>query len=144
MRRNSSAAPATSCWGIGGGSAVAGHRQRRYHRPGSGLGRRGGDGRAHGGGCPWIFAQWRDPGLAVDRAEVWRRLCDYIVEDFAPAPALVRIKVLAPYFARNFFFGHTFFKGIHSAPDLATARRRGDEFLDAAPQLCAQVSVSGI
>ena len=94
--------------------------------------------------CPWIFAQWRDPGLEVDRGEVWRRLCGYIIEDFEPTQALIRIKVLAPYFARNFFFGHTFFRGIHSALDLDTARRRSEEFFSASPQLSTQVSIDGI
>ena len=94
--------------------------------------------------CPWVFARWRDPGLHVDHAEVWRRLCGYIAEDFAPAPALARLKVIAPYFARNFLFGHTFFKAVNSAPDLAAARRRSEDFLSAGPALVREVSVGGI
>ncbi|MCX5794743.1 MAG: tRNA-dihydrouridine synthase family protein [Elusimicrobia bacterium] len=94
--------------------------------------------------CPWVFARWRDPGLRVDHAAVWRRLCDYVAEDFAPAPALVRLKVIAPYFARNFSFGHTFFKAVHAAPDLASALRRAEDFLSAGPALVRQVSVGGI
>ncbi|HAM36460.1 MAG TPA: hypothetical protein DEB40_13080 [Elusimicrobia bacterium] len=94
--------------------------------------------------CPWVFARWRDPGLRVDRAEVWRRLCGYIAEDFEPARALVRLKVIAPYFARNFHFGHTFFKAVHGAHDFATARRRSEEFLSAGPALARHVSLDGI
>lgn len=94
--------------------------------------------------CPWVFARWRDPGLRVDHAEVWRRLCDYVVEDFAPGPALARLKVLAPYFARNFFYGHSFFKAVHTAPDLAALRLRAERFLSAGPALDQQISVSGI
>jgi tRNA-dihydrouridine synthase len=94
--------------------------------------------------CPWVFARWHRPGLAVDHAEVWRRLCGYMVEDFDAAKALLRLKVIAPFYARNFMFGHTFFKGVHSAPDLATARGRAEEFLAAGPALVRQVSVNGI
>jgi len=94
--------------------------------------------------CPWVFARWRDPGLRVDHAEVWRRLCGYIAEDFDPTQALVRLKVIAPYFARNFLFGHTFFKAVHAAPDLAAARRRAEDFLSAEPALVRHVSVDGI
>ncbi|MDD5657732.1 MAG: tRNA-dihydrouridine synthase family protein, partial [Elusimicrobia bacterium] len=94
--------------------------------------------------CPWVFARWRRPDLPVDHAEVWRRLCDYVVEDFAPAPALIRLKVIAPYFARNFFYGHAFFKAVHSAPDLAELRRRAEGFLSRRPALDGRVAVNGI
>jgi tRNA-dihydrouridine synthase len=94
--------------------------------------------------CPWVFARWHDPELRVNHAEVWRRLCGYIIEDFGPAQALLRLKVIAPYFARNFTFGHSFFKAVHSAPDLAAARRRADDFLSAEPALVGQVSVDGV
>lgn len=94
--------------------------------------------------CPWVFARWHDPGLAVDHAEVWRRLCDYIAEDFEPVRALSRLKVIAPYFARNFTFGHTFFKAVHSAPSFASARARAEDFLSARPALSRGVSVGGI
>ena len=89
---------------------------------------------------PWIFAQWRHPALVVDHADVWRRLCDYIAEDFGPRRALMRLRIAAPYFARNFLFGHSFFSAIQSAPDLPTARARGAAFLAAAPALLREVS----
>ncbi|HBL15771.1 MAG TPA: hypothetical protein DD417_03145 [Elusimicrobia bacterium] len=94
--------------------------------------------------APWVFARWRDPGLKVDPAEVWRRLCRYIAEDFEPAPALARIKIVAPYFARNFAFGHSLFKALQSAPDLAAALRRSDEFLSAGPEPSLSVGLEGI
>ena len=77
-------------------------------------------------------------------AEVWRRLCDYIVEDFPPNKALARIKILAPYFARNFVFGHTLFSALQSAPDVATARERADRFLDASPEQFKDITLAGI
>ena len=93
---------------------------------------------------PWFFAKWHNPALAVDYLDVWKRLCDYIVEDFAETKALGRIKTLTPYFARNFLFGHTFFAKIQASLDVATARERGNEFLSQAPDLATNVSVSGL
>ena len=93
---------------------------------------------------PWFFAKWHNPGLVVDYLAVWNRLCDYVVEDFAPHQALNRIKLLAPYFARNFLFAQTFFAQQQSAPDLTTARARATEFLSRTPEPATQVSVSGI
>jgi tRNA-dihydrouridine synthase B len=94
--------------------------------------------------CPWIFSRWHNPGLVVDHAEVWNRLCDYIIEDFLPVQAIIRIKIIAPYFARNFTFGHEFFKAVQSAPDWATARERASRFLAESPGLMKDISVSGI
>jgi tRNA-dihydrouridine synthase len=93
---------------------------------------------------PWFFAQWHDPGLAVDHLSVWNRLCDYILEDFPANRALGRIKIVAPYFARNFLFGHTLFSKIQSSPDLATARARATAFLTQSPALSSHVTLDGI
>lgn len=94
--------------------------------------------------CPWVFAAWNNRNFKVDHAEVWARLCDYIAEDFLPVQALIRMKVLAPYFARNFVFGHEFFRKIHSSPDFETARERSQEFFRSSPELVKLVSVDGI
>ncbi len=93
---------------------------------------------------PWIFAQWHQPGLVVQHAEVWRRLYDYIVEDFAAPQALARVKIFTAYFARNFLFGHTLFKRVQSAPDLVAARERADVFFTTQPALCRHPSLDGI
>lgn len=94
--------------------------------------------------CPWVFAKWHNHNLEIDRAEVWARLCDYIAEDFTPVQALIRIRIIAPYFARNFIFGHEFFKRIQSAPDFETACGRAQEFFRSSPELAKLVSVEGI
>ncbi len=94
--------------------------------------------------CPWIFAVWHDPDLKIDHEEVWTRLCGYIAEDFRPKHALVRLKVLAPYFARNFVFGHEFFRKIQSSEDFETACRRARDFFRSSPELVKLVSVDGI
>lgn len=93
---------------------------------------------------PWFFAQWQKPDLAVNHLEVWNRLCDYIAEDFEPHKALMRIKIIAPYFARNFVFGHTFFAAMQSAPDLAAARERASKFLSTLPALNKHIAFDGI
>lgn len=94
--------------------------------------------------CPWIFGQWHNPGLVVDRAEIWGRFCDYIAEDFPPSQGLIRLKILAPYYARNFTFGHEFFKAVHSSQDFEVARERSCRFLAASPGLARIVAVEGI
>ena len=94
--------------------------------------------------CPWIFARWHDPRFTVDHAEIWNRLCDYVAEDFTPEQALIRLKIMAPYYGRNFVFGHEFFKAIHSSPDFETARKRANRFLSMKPELVQLVGVEGI
>ena len=93
---------------------------------------------------PWFFARWHNPDLIVDLLAVWNRLCDYIVEDFEPHQAWMRIRLIAPYFARNFLFGQNFFALTQSALDLATLRARTSEFLSNNPTLATNITVSGI
>jgi len=94
--------------------------------------------------CPWVFARWHNPGLVVDHAEVWNRLCSYIAEDFTPVQGLIRLKIIAPYFARNFTFGHEFFKIVKSAGDFETARKLSLEFLSTSPGLVKHIGVEGL
>jgi len=94
--------------------------------------------------CPWVFAQWHNPELATDPVETWRRLCAYIREDFPPPKALVRIKIITPYLARNFVFGHTLFAAVQSSPDLATALARAEHFMAHSPQRFHRISLDGI
>lgn len=93
---------------------------------------------------PWCFAQWHRPDLAVDPAEVWRRLFEYIVEDFRTDRALARVKMFTAYFARNYVFGHTLFSTVQSAPDLASARERAERFFSSEPALCRFPSLDGV
>jgi tRNA-dihydrouridine synthase len=93
--------------------------------------------------CPWLFGQWRDPELSVDRVAILNRYCDYLLEDFDSDVALKRLKIFTPYFARNFFFGHTLFIGVQTAPDFATARARAHAFFEQSPRLTA-VDLAGL
>jgi len=93
---------------------------------------------------PWIFAHWEKPGTTVDEAEVARRFCAYLAEDFDPDKALRRLKVWMPYFARNYVFGHTLFAAIQSAPDWAVALSRLDAFGASGPERLESISVDGL
>lgn len=94
--------------------------------------------------CPWVFAQWHEPALAGDPVEAWHRLCAYIREDFPVAKALIRVKIIVPYFARHFLFGHTLFAAVQSAPDLDTALARADRFMRESPDRVSPVNLDGI
>jgi tRNA-dihydrouridine synthase B len=92
---------------------------------------------------PWIFAGW-DTRTPVDHAAIWFRMHDYISEDFAPVPAIKRLRLFSKYYARNFQFGHGFHMAIHNAATMEIARDRADAFFAAAPTLCAEPSVRGM
>ncbi|HOX01340.1 MAG TPA: tRNA-dihydrouridine synthase family protein [Candidatus Paceibacterota bacterium] len=92
---------------------------------------------------PWLFAAWEQP-IEVEPAAIWRRLYDYVLEDFEPAAALRRIQMFTKYFAANFQFGHAFRCAVGSAPSLEEARGRAEAFLAARPAMVSAPSVSGL
>ena len=83
---------------------------------------------------PWVFASWDQP-MNVDYAEVWRRLFDYICEDFEPEVAISRVKIFTEYYARNFQFGHSFYTAVQNAPTLEAVRERAEAFFGGSPAL---------
>ena len=93
---------------------------------------------------PWVFAQWRNPDLVIDHAAVWRRLCDYVEEDFVAERALGRVKIFTGYFSRNFMFGHHFASAVQSAPTVAVARERAVKFFATQPALTKHINLGGI
>lgn len=93
---------------------------------------------------PWIFREFRDGRVTVDYNDVWNRAVDYIMEDFRPEKAIGRIKQFSSYFARNFVYGHRFFKEIQGAHDLATIKTRATAFLSGKPEIEKFPSVMGI
>jgi tRNA-dihydrouridine synthase B len=92
---------------------------------------------------PWWFAAWDRP-VAVDRAAVWRRMTQYIAEEFPAEVALRRVRMFTKYYAANFAFGHQFQVEVANAPSLTEAIRRADEFLGRAPALLAKPVVAGL
>ena len=85
---------------------------------------------------PWIFAAWNGP-VSVDLAAIWRKMFDYITEDFRPPIAIRRIQMFTKYFAANFAFGHQFNVEISNAPSLEEVLRRADDFFSRAPATVA-------
>ncbi len=92
---------------------------------------------------PWLFATWDQP-CQPDPAEVWRRVARYIVEDFAPAPALRRLQMFTKYYSANFAFGHAFRVAVANADSVDEALRRGEEFFSRRPALLAHPAVAGL
>jgi len=92
---------------------------------------------------PWVFAAWERP-VAVDYADVWRRLFEYTCEDFPPGRALGRIKLFTEYYARNFQFGHALQVAVQNACTLESARERADEFFRASPAILPEPSLDGV
>jgi tRNA-dihydrouridine synthase len=98
----------------------------------------------HAAARPWLFAHWENPGMAGDGAEVARRFCAYLAEDFERDKALRRLKVWIPYFARNYAFGHTLFAAIQGAPDWREAVRRLEAFGATNPGRLESITVDGL
>ncbi len=92
---------------------------------------------------PWWFASW-EGRVAPDAAEVWRRLCRYLEEDFPPLTALRRVQSFTKYYAANFAFGHRFWVSVGNARTLDEALAIGDEFLSRSPALVSRPVVAGL
>lgn len=92
---------------------------------------------------PWVFASWNRP-LEIDHAGVWRRLFDYICEDFEPEIAISRVKIFTEYYARNFQFGHSFYTAVQNAATLEAVRERAGAFFDTSPALNIEPSLMGL
>jgi nifR3 family TIM-barrel protein len=84
---------------------------------------------------PWVFreiaAGW---GLPVPplrlrtRGAVYRRLAKLVREHFDHPRDLYRLREFTGYFAKNYAFGHQFWKGVQNAVDIGAARRLAKDF----------------
>jgi tRNA-dihydrouridine synthase len=84
---------------------------------------------------PWVFreiaARW---GLPVPplrlrtRGAVYRRLAKLLREHYGEPRDLYRLREFTAYFAKNYAFGHQFWKGVQNAADVGTARRLAKDF----------------
>ena len=92
---------------------------------------------------PWVFAAWDAP-IAVDHADIWRKMCLYISEDFPPAAALRRVQMFTKYYAANFAFGHQFKVKIGNALSLEDARGQAEDFFSRSPTLVTRPMLAGI
>ncbi len=102
---------------------------------------------------PWIFSHFSQALHSstddvfeekIDYAEVWERLFNYTCEDFPPERAIGRIKEFSTYFARNFFFGHEFYRVVQGASSLNKMYDSAMAFLHADPKISREISVLGI
>jgi tRNA-dihydrouridine synthase B len=92
---------------------------------------------------PWLFAAW-DKAVPVDHADIWRRLCQHVKDDFAEPVALRRLQMFTKYFAANFAFGHAFNVRISQAPSLAAVEEIAGAFFAGSPAVLPEPTVSGL
>jgi tRNA-dihydrouridine synthase B len=92
---------------------------------------------------PWIFAHWDQPG-AVDHADIWRRLFQYVKDDFAEPVALRRVQMFTKYFAANFVFGHEFRVKLSKAATLTALEEIAEAFFARSPALLPEPTVAGL
>lgn len=78
---------------------------------------------------PWIFreiaARWgvQVPPLRLrTRSAVYRRIAKLLREHYAHPRDLYRLREFTAYFAKNYKFGHTLWKGVQNASDVRAAR----------------------
>jgi tRNA-dihydrouridine synthase len=88
---------------------------------------------------PWIFSSW-DHAQVVDPGEIWRKMHQYICEDFPPDVALRRLQMFTRYYSANFQFGHHFNVDISKAASLEEALESANHFFERAPVIMAQPS----
>jgi tRNA-dihydrouridine synthase len=92
---------------------------------------------------PWIFATW-EQAQTVDLAAIWRKMYQFVREDFPAKVALRRIQMFTKYFAANFTFGHQFNVQVSNAPSLEEVFGRAAEFFSRAPATVLYPTVSGL
>ena len=92
---------------------------------------------------PWIFAAWSH-APAIDYAEAWHRMRDYISADFDAKLALGRLKMFTRYYARNFKFGHHFNVAVHNASTMEDAVTAAHVFFDRSPEINPDPPLMGL
>lgn len=92
---------------------------------------------------PWLFAHW-EQSQPVQHADIWRRLCDYVKDDFAAPVALRRMQMFTKYFAANFAFGHAFSVRMSKAASLPELEALAEDFFARSPAVLPEPTVSGL
>jgi tRNA-dihydrouridine synthase B len=92
---------------------------------------------------PWIFAAW-EQAVPVDHADIWRRLCQYVKEDFSAPVALRRLQMFLKYFAANFVFGHALRVQAARAASLPELEAMLEAFFAGPPALLPEPTVAGL
>jgi len=92
---------------------------------------------------PWLFGTW-GANPQVDYAGVWRRMYQYILEDFEPPVALRRIQMFTKYYAANFAFGHSFYHRLARARSPLELLLLAEDFFSRSPATVSQPVVAGL
>jgi tRNA-dihydrouridine synthase len=92
---------------------------------------------------PWIFATWDRPA-SVDFGAIWRRMFEFVAEDFPPALALRRLQMFTRYFACNFKFGHQFDVDLARASSLDELQHRAEAFFSRTPAVLDFPGLAGL
>jgi nifR3 family TIM-barrel protein len=93
---------------------------------------------------PWIFAVWVD-GFKADSTiyfESAKNLAELLARHFDSTSALKRFKKFAQYFCANFRFGHTFYKMIRNAQDMAQAVTIMCRFFEDKPEILSKPNLN--
>jgi tRNA-dihydrouridine synthase B len=93
---------------------------------------------------PWLFAAWTDgfQGDAKIYLESALRLLALLEKHFDPHKALRRFKKYASYFAANFKFGHTVFRGIQNAENRRAVEAFLNQFFKTPPELLSRPNLN--
>ena len=92
---------------------------------------------------PWLFAAWEKP-VQVNHGDVWRRLCEYVKDDFPAPVARSRIQMFTKYFAANFAFGHAWRVRMAQATTIAELEDTAEAFFAGHPAVLPEPTVSGL
>ena len=93
---------------------------------------------------PWVFTEWSGTIPVIDPGEVWQRFTRYVMEDFAPTDAVVRLKIYAAFYARNFAFGHRFHMAVQNAASLEAIHEAAHAFFARQPELLPRPNLLGL
>jgi tRNA-dihydrouridine synthase len=102
---------------------------------------------------PWIFQEITESnflfpittsGFTVSYSDVWEKFYRYTTEDFPSEKAIGRIKEFSAYYARNFFFGHEFYRAVQGSKTLDEAYDSAMAFLTKNPRISQNLSVAGV
>lgn len=93
---------------------------------------------------PWIFRKLTDPSFNendIDLYNVWKKLIDYIEEEFKEFRALGRVKQFTSYYCQNFTYGHTLLSKTINATSIKEIKDSGHRFFENCPQRVKSIKI---
>jgi tRNA-dihydrouridine synthase B len=92
---------------------------------------------------PWIFATW-DQAQLPDLGMIWRKMSQFLQEDFPAKVALRRLQMFTKFYAANFAFGHQFNVEVSNALSLEEVVSRAEAFFSRSPATVLYPTVAGL